>query len=35
MWTAPIGKAFFDALNDLVGFGHMSGLLMRDYDRWP
>jgi hypothetical protein len=35
MWTAPIGKPFFEALNELVGFGHMSGLLVRDYDRWP
>jgi hypothetical protein len=35
MWTAPIGKRFFAATNDLVGSGHMSGLLMRHNDRWP
>jgi hypothetical protein len=29
MWTAPDGKRFFEALNDLVGCGHMSGLLVR------
>jgi hypothetical protein len=29
MWTALPGKHFFGALNDLVGCGHMSGLLVR------
>jgi hypothetical protein len=29
MWTAPDGKHFLDASNDLVGCGHMSGLLVR------
>jgi hypothetical protein len=29
MWTAPIGKPFFDVVNDLVCCGHMSGLLVR------
>jgi len=33
MWTAPIGKLFFDVTNDLVSFSHMSGLLVRA--RWP
>jgi len=31
----PYWQALFDASNDLVCFSHMSGLLMRDYDRWP
>jgi len=35
MWTAPIGKFFFDVTNDLVSSGHMSGLLVRSYVRWP
>jgi hypothetical protein len=35
MWTAPNGKPFLDASNDLVCLSHMSGLLMRAYDRWP
>jgi hypothetical protein len=29
MWTAPVGKRFFDVLNELVGCGHMSGLFAR------
>jgi len=29
MWTAPVGKRYFDALIPLVSFSHMSGLLMR------
>jgi hypothetical protein len=29
MWTAPNRKHFFGASNDLVGCGHMSGLLAR------
>ena len=29
LWTAPIGKRYFDALIALVGCGHMSGLLVR------
>jgi len=28
-------QAFFDVLNDLVCCGHMSGLLVRGYARWP
>jgi hypothetical protein len=35
MWTAPIGKLFFDVTNDLVSFSHMSGLLVRHDGRWP
>jgi hypothetical protein len=35
MWTAPIGKLFFDVTNDLVSFSHMSGLLVRHDSRWP
>jgi hypothetical protein len=35
MWTASIGKLFFDVTNDLVSFSHMSGLLMRRDGRWP
>ena len=35
MWTAPIGKHFFDVSSDLVCLGHMSGLLVRFFDRWP
>jgi hypothetical protein len=31
MWTARIGKPFFDVVNDLVCCGHMSGLLVRTY----
>jgi hypothetical protein len=31
----PYWQAFFDVSNDLVCFGHMSGLLVRVYDRWP
>jgi len=34
MWTAPIGKYFLTS-NDLACSGHMSGLLVRRYDRWP
>jgi hypothetical protein len=33
MWTAPIGKPFFDVTNDLVCCGHMSGLFGADL--WP
>jgi len=29
MWTAPIGKLFFDVLRDLAGFGHMYDLFAR------
>ncbi len=29
MWTALPGKHYFCASNDLVGCGHMSGLLAR------
>jgi hypothetical protein len=32
MWTAPVGKLFFDALSDLVSFSHMYDLFAR---RWP
>jgi hypothetical protein len=31
----PYWQALFDVSNDLVCFGHMSGLLVRIYDRWP
>jgi hypothetical protein len=31
----PYWQAFFDVVNDLVCCGHMSGLLVRGYDRWP
>ena len=31
----PYWQALFDVLNELVCFGHMSGLLVRVYDRWP
>lgn len=34
MWTASLASCFF-ALNEWVGFGHMSGLLMRTLLRWP
>jgi len=30
MWTAPNGKRFFVASNDLVVCGHMSGLFVRN-----
>jgi len=29
MWTPPAGKCFFERFCELVGCGHMSGLLMR------
>jgi len=29
MWTALPGKPFFDVSNDMIGCGHMSGLLVR------
>jgi hypothetical protein len=32
---AQENKSFFDVVNDLVCCGHMSGLLVRGYDRWP
>jgi len=32
MWTAPIGKRFFDVLFDLVSFSHMYDLFAR---HWP
>lgn len=35
MWTAPIGKRFFAVTNDLVGSGHMSGLLVRHMTAGP
>jgi len=31
----PYWQALFGVSNDLVCFGHMSGLLVRAYDRWP
>ena len=31
----PYWQALFDVSNELVCFGHMSGLLVRVYDRWP
>jgi hypothetical protein len=31
MWTAPVGKRFFDVSNGLVGCGHMSGLFARRF----
>jgi len=34
MWTAPVGKRFF-CDSRLGGFGHMSGLSVRTYVRWP
>jgi hypothetical protein len=32
MWTAPLGKLFFDVLSDLVSFSHMCDLFVRP---WP
>jgi hypothetical protein len=31
----PYWQALFEVSNDLVCFGHMSGLLVRVCDRWP